>query len=91
MTKLARLEQKACVRGRHVAPRCHASARRVSICAPAERRGISDGAEELRGLSDWTRYLELIDRRLAEALDRLGQALAAGMPGLSRRPGPSEA
>lgn len=41
-------------------------------------RGISDGAEELRGLSDWTRYLELIDRRLAEALDCLGAALADG-------------
>ena len=41
-------------------------------------RGISDGAEELRGLSDWTRYLELIDRRLAGALDCLEAALRAG-------------
>lgn len=41
-------------------------------------RGISDGAEELRGLSDWTQYLHLIDTRLAEALDLLAAAIADG-------------
>lgn len=38
-------------------------------------RGISDGAEDLRQLSDWTQYLHLIDERLAEAVDRLAEAL----------------
>ncbi|UXU75778.1 MULTISPECIES: 5'-methylthioadenosine/S-adenosylhomocysteine nucleosidase [unclassified Paracoccus (in: a-proteobacteria)] len=38
-------------------------------------RGISDGAAELQGLSDWTQYLHLVDARLADAVDRLGQAL----------------
>ena len=41
-------------------------------------RGISDGAEDLRGLSDWTQYLEIIDGRLAEAIDALEGALARG-------------
>ncbi|TJZ83322.1 5'-methylthioadenosine/S-adenosylhomocysteine nucleosidase [Paracoccus hibiscisoli] len=41
-------------------------------------RGISDGAEELRGLSDWTQYLEVIDDRLAQAVDLLQDALAGG-------------
>ncbi|MDB6177767.1 5'-methylthioadenosine/S-adenosylhomocysteine nucleosidase [Paracoccus sp. Z330] len=37
-------------------------------------RGISDGASELQGMSDWTEYLHVIDERLAAALDRLGEA-----------------
>lgn len=41
-------------------------------------RGISDGAEELAHLSDWTRYLEVIDARLAEAVLALGRALDGG-------------
>ncbi|MFT4014487.1 MAG: 5'-methylthioadenosine/S-adenosylhomocysteine nucleosidase [Paracoccus sp. (in: a-proteobacteria)] len=41
-------------------------------------RGISDGTEELRMLSDWTQYLHLIDERLAHAVDLLAQELAAG-------------
>lgn len=38
-------------------------------------RGISDGAEELSHLSDWTQYLHLVDERLAKAVDLLAQAL----------------
>jgi adenosylhomocysteine nucleosidase len=41
-------------------------------------RGISDGAEELREVSDWTRYLHIIDERLAEAVDTLEHAVDAG-------------
>lgn len=41
-------------------------------------RGISDGAEELAQLSDWTQYLHLVDERLADAVDRLAQALERG-------------
>ncbi|KRW95556.1 5'-methylthioadenosine/S-adenosylhomocysteine nucleosidase [Paracoccus sp. MKU1] len=41
-------------------------------------RGISDGAEELAHLSDWTQYLHLVDERLAEAVDRLAEALERG-------------
>lgn len=40
-------------------------------------RGISDGAEELSHLSDWTRYLRVIDGRLADAVNALESALAA--------------
>ncbi|WP_233253395.1 5'-methylthioadenosine/S-adenosylhomocysteine nucleosidase [Paracoccus binzhouensis] len=45
-------------------------------------RGISDGAEDLRQLSDWTQYLHLVDARLAEAVDRLAEALRQGELGL---------
>ncbi|MTH78739.1 5'-methylthioadenosine/S-adenosylhomocysteine nucleosidase [Paracoccus aestuariivivens] len=38
-------------------------------------RGISDGAEELQHLSDWTQYLHVIDERLAAAVDALGNAI----------------
>ena len=41
-------------------------------------RGISDGAEELREVSDWTRYLHIIDERLAAAVDTLERAVASG-------------
>lgn len=41
-------------------------------------RGISDGAEELRELTDWTRYLDVIDARLAQALDLLEAAIRDG-------------
>lgn len=41
-------------------------------------RGVSDGASELRRLTDWTDYLHVVDERLAEAVDRLEEALAAG-------------
>lgn len=32
-------------------------------------RGISDGAEELSSVGDWTQYLDIIDERLAAAVD----------------------
>jgi adenosylhomocysteine nucleosidase len=41
-------------------------------------RGISDGDEELREVADWTRYLHIVDERLADAVDRLEAAFAAG-------------
>jgi adenosylhomocysteine nucleosidase len=41
-------------------------------------RGISDGVEELRGYSDWTALLGVIDERLASAVDLLEAALAEG-------------
>lgn len=41
-------------------------------------RGISDGADELRHVSDWTEYLHVVDERLARAVDRLADALATG-------------
>jgi adenosylhomocysteine nucleosidase len=34
-------------------------------------RGISDGAEELAHVGDWTRYLHVIDEKLAAAASRL--------------------
>lgn len=40
-------------------------------------RGISDGAEELRHLGDWTQYLHVVDEKLAGAIDALNAALAA--------------
>ena len=41
-------------------------------------RGISDGAEDLQQIDDWTRYLHIIDERLAAAVDILEQAVADG-------------
>lgn len=41
-------------------------------------RGISDGVEELTGLSDWTRDLGIIDEKLAHAVDLI-EAHAAAM------------
>jgi adenosylhomocysteine nucleosidase len=42
-------------------------------------RGISDGASDLKHISDWTEYLHVIDRKLAEAVDRLERAMAEGL------------
>lgn len=42
-------------------------------------RGISDGAAPLGGMMDWTRYLDLVDERLAAAVDRLDAALRGGL------------
>ncbi|OEO28551.1 5'-methylthioadenosine/S-adenosylhomocysteine nucleosidase [Devosia insulae DS-56] len=41
-------------------------------------RGISDGDEELGHLDDWTRYLHLVDEKLAHAVDLLEAAIASG-------------
>ncbi|MEJ7925897.1 5'-methylthioadenosine/S-adenosylhomocysteine nucleosidase [Sphingobium sp. AN641] len=41
-------------------------------------RGISDGPGELAGIDDWTALLALLDERLADVVDVLGDALAAG-------------
>ncbi|CAM3428075.1 5'-methylthioadenosine/S-adenosylhomocysteine nucleosidase [Paracoccus nototheniae] len=49
-------------------------------------RGISDGAEDLRGMDDWTRYLQVIDTRLAEAIDLLEAALQRRDPALGLWP-----
>jgi adenosylhomocysteine nucleosidase len=41
-------------------------------------RGISDGAAELHHIDNWTQYLHIIDEKLAQAVDRTLDALAAG-------------
>lgn len=41
-------------------------------------RGISDGVEELAHIGDWTRYLHIIDAKLAVATDYLRDALSSG-------------
>jgi adenosylhomocysteine nucleosidase len=41
-------------------------------------RGISDGAEELSHLKDWTQYLHVIDEKLADAVDLLAIELESG-------------
>ncbi len=41
-------------------------------------RGISDGAQELKHVSDWTEYLHVIDVKLADAVKRLAHALESG-------------
>ena len=41
-------------------------------------RGISDGADDLGHLADWTQYLHIIDEKLASAVDRIETAFAAG-------------
>jgi adenosylhomocysteine nucleosidase len=40
-------------------------------------RAISDGAAELRHIGDWTQYLHVVDEKLAGAVGRLEEALAA--------------
>lgn len=41
-------------------------------------RGISDGKTELGHIDDWTEYLHVIDEKLAEAVDRVCDAIASG-------------
>jgi adenosylhomocysteine nucleosidase len=41
-------------------------------------RGISDGKEEVRHVSDWTEYLHVIDEKLAHAVKTLEAAIADG-------------
>ncbi|GHA12399.1 5'-methylthioadenosine/S-adenosylhomocysteine nucleosidase [Devosia pacifica] len=41
-------------------------------------RGISDGAEELHQYEDWTRYLHVVDERLANVVDRIEEAYKEG-------------
>jgi adenosylhomocysteine nucleosidase len=41
-------------------------------------RGISDGAAELKHVSDWTEYLHVIDEKLADAVETLEAALENG-------------
>lgn len=42
-------------------------------------RGISDGAAELRHVTDWTEYLHVIDEKLADAVRLLQQAVREGL------------
>jgi len=42
-------------------------------------RGISDGANELQHVGDWTQYLHIIDEKLAVAVERLETAIADGL------------
>lgn len=46
-------------------------------------RGISDGAEPVAEYADWTRYLKVIDERLAQTVALLEKALEQGHPDLS--------
>lgn len=41
-------------------------------------RGISDGADELKTLTDWTQYLHVVDENLAGVVDKLEGAVKAG-------------
>ena len=41
-------------------------------------RGVSDGKTDVHHIGDWTEYLHVIDERLAEAVDRLKDAIKAG-------------
>lgn len=42
-------------------------------------RGISDGQHELATITDWTQYLDIIDRKLADAVLKLFAALDRGL------------
>ncbi|MCM2291626.1 5'-methylthioadenosine/S-adenosylhomocysteine nucleosidase [Allorhizobium sp. BGMRC 0089] len=42
-------------------------------------RGISDGKADLTHVKDWTEYLHIIDRKLADTVDRLIKALENGI------------
>lgn len=44
-------------------------------------RGISDGVAEVTRMSDWTQYLDIIDEKLASAVDRITAHYAAGRLG----------
>ncbi|MDG4718509.1 MULTISPECIES: 5'-methylthioadenosine/S-adenosylhomocysteine nucleosidase [Thalassospira] len=48
-------------------------------------RGISDGKEELKKLSDWTAYLHVIDEKLAVAVDALKAGLESGGISIPKR------
>ena len=48
-------------------------------------RGISDGKEELKKLSDWTAYLHVIDEKLAVAVDALKTGLENGEISIPKR------
>ena len=41
-------------------------------------RGISDGAHPVAEFNDWTRYLSVIDQRLADVVDQIESALGQG-------------
>ncbi|MGV1784080.1 MULTISPECIES: 5'-methylthioadenosine/S-adenosylhomocysteine nucleosidase [Agrobacterium] len=41
-------------------------------------RGISDGREDVNHVDDWTEYLDIIDEKLADAVDRLCRAIEDG-------------
>ncbi|MBL4600990.1 MAG: 5'-methylthioadenosine/S-adenosylhomocysteine nucleosidase [Rhizobiaceae bacterium] len=41
-------------------------------------RGISDGADDLKHVDDWTQYLHLIDEKLAQRVDQLEAAVEDG-------------
>ena len=41
-------------------------------------RGISDGADDLKHVDDWTQYLHLIDEKLAQRVDQLEAAVENG-------------
>lgn len=41
-------------------------------------RGISDGVADLSHIGDWTEYLDVIDEKLADAVDRLEEGLRTG-------------
>lgn len=42
-------------------------------------RGISDGAEELSHVGDWTQYLHVIDEKMAAAVEMLETAISDGL------------
>lgn len=42
-------------------------------------RGISDGADELHHVGDWTQYLHVIDEKMAVAVEQLEAAVAGGL------------
>ncbi|AWC25235.1 5'-methylthioadenosine/S-adenosylhomocysteine nucleosidase [Aminobacter sp. MSH1] len=41
-------------------------------------RGISDGANDISHVDDWTEYLHVVDEKLAHAVHLLGQAIQSG-------------
>ena len=42
-------------------------------------RGISDGRDDVNHVDDWTEYLDIIDEKLADAVDRLCRAIEDGV------------
>lgn len=42
-------------------------------------RGISDGADDVTHLDDWTEYLHVVDEKLAAVVDRLEAAVVGGL------------